>query len=482
MKGQTLKEKTASGLLWGALNNMTVQLMSALIGIVLSRLLLPADYGMVGMLTIFTAIAGSLQESGFTSALCNLREASHDDFNSVFWFSSLMSAILYALLCLCAPLIASYFRHPELVSLSYLVFGSLFLAGVGTAHAAWLFRNMMNREKAIINAVAMTISGIVGIALAFAGKGYWSLAWQQFSYMLITNIMRLYYVRWVPTLPVSLEPVKRMFGFSCKMMVTNIINQVNSNVLSLIFGRLFSAASVGNYTQAQKWNTMGTSFISGTIQQVAQPVLVRVGDEGNRQVGVFRKMLRFTVFLSMPAMLGLAFIAGEFIPLLLGDQWHDSVPILQMLCVGGAFMPIQTLYQNLFISHGRSDTYMWCTIAQIVLQTTVILAFGRWGIHTMVGAYTCLIVVWTGVWQCLGHRLIGLRHIDVAKDIVPFVLAAVGCIVAAHFATLAIHGRLALLVAKVVIVALLYILVMQVARVKIYKECVAYFFDKIKKR
>ena len=482
MNGQTLKEKTASGLLWGALNNMTMQVLNALIGIVLSRLLLPSDYGMMGMLTVFTAIAGSIQESGFTSALCNLRQATHDDYNAVFWFTTFMSIALYVVLWLAAPFIAAYFHHPELVTLSRLVFASLMLAGIGATHAAWMFRNMMNREKAIINAVAMLVSGSLGIALACAGLSYWSLAWQQFAYMFITNVMRLYYVRWLPTLHFDFSPIRRMFGFSFKIMLTNIINQVNNNVLSLIFGRLFTAAAVGNYTQASKWNNMGTSFISGTIQQVAQPVLVKVGGEQGRQLNVFRKMLRFTAFLSMPSMLGLAFIAPEFIPLLLGDKWNDSIPLLQLLCIGGAFLPIQTLYQNLLISHGRSDTYLWSTLTQVILQTLVILAFGRWGILTMVCAYTVLIVLWTGVWQLLAHRLTGLRLLDVGKDIAPFLLAALMCIGAAELITAPLAQRLPLLIAKVAVVAVCYAATMKVARVKIFDECVNYFLSKIRKR
>ena len=358
-----LKERTAKGLMWGAINNLTTQLLSVLIGIVLGRLLTPSEYGMVGMLAIFTAIAGSLQDSGFTAALTNLKQATHREYNAVFWFSTLMALLIYLLLYFTAPLIASFLHQPELVSLSRLVFASLLMAGIGIAHAAYMFRNMMNREKAITSFFALAGSGIIGITLALKGYSYWSLAWQQFAYITIINIGRLYYVRWMPSLKVDFTPIREMFGFSSKILVTNIMTQVNNNVLSLIFGRLFNAGAVGNYTQAAKWNTMGHSLISGTIQQVAQPVLASISDEEDRQLKVFRKMLRFTAFLSMPAMLGLALIA-DFIVLLLGQQWTDSVLLLRILCISGAFLPIQTLYQNLFISLGRSDKYMWCTANQ----------------------------------------------------------------------------------------------------------------------
>ena len=176
-----LKERTAKGLMWGAINNLTSQLLMALIGIILGRLLTPADYGMVGMLAIFTAITGSLQESGFTAALTNLKEATHREYNAVFWTSTGISILLYLVLYISAPLIADYFHQPGLIPLSRLVFASLLLAGIGIAHAAYMFRNMMNREKAITGFFALVGSGIIGITLALNGYSYWSLAWQQFE-------------------------------------------------------------------------------------------------------------------------------------------------------------------------------------------------------------------------------------------------------------------------------------------------------------
>ena len=388
-----LKERTAKGLMWGAINNLTSQLLMALIGIILGRLLTPADYGMVGMLAIFTAITGSLQESGFTAALTNLKEATHREYNAVFWTSTGISILLYLVLYISAPLIADYFHQPGLIPLSRLVFASLLLAGIGIAHAAYMFRNMMNREKAITGFFALVGSGIIGITLALNGYSYWSLAWQQFAYICIINIGRLYYVRWMPSFHIDLSPIREMIGFSSKILITNIINQVNNNILSFIFGRLFTAGAVGNYTQAAKWNTMGHSLISGTMQQVAQPVLASINEEENRQLNVFRKMLRFTAFLSMPAMLGLAFIA-DFIVVLLGEQWTDSVPLLRMLCISGAFLPIHTLYQNLFISHGRSDTYMWCSVALVITQIVVVMVFATWGIEIMIAAYVVTLILW----------------------------------------------------------------------------------------
>lgn len=471
---KTLKEKTVQGLLWSAVSNLLTQVLNVLIGIFLARLLTPADYGLVGMLAIFTAIAGSLQESGFIAALTNLKVISHRDYNAVFWFSTTVSLTLYTLLFFSAPLIARFFHHPELVDLSRLVFAGFVAGGIGIAHSAYMFRNMMNKEKAVINLFALAGSGTVGITLALNGYAYWSLAWQQLTYIVIYDLGRLYYVRWLPTLPVDMTPVKEMFGFSSKLLVTNIVNQVNNNVLSLIFGRLFPAKTVGNYTQAAKWNTMGYSLISSTIQQVAQPVLASINDQQERQLNAFRKMLRFTAFLSMPALFGLALVSEEFITLLLSEKWIDSVPLLQILCISGAFLPIHTLYQILLISRGRSNAYMWCTIAQIVTQISIILAFSAWGIEVMITAFSTMLVLWTFVWNAVAHHLLGLRFRDVFRDIAPFFFISIGCLAVTYYVTQPIEQPALLLTARVVLAGALYAGVMKVVRVAIFNECFEY--------
>ncbi len=481
MADKTLKEKTAKGLFWGAINNIMTQVLMLLIGVVLGRLLSPAEYGIMGMLAIFSAIAGSLQESGFTAALTNLKEVTHREYNAVFWFSSTVSVCLYILLYLSAPLIADFLHQPALIDLSRLVFASFVIAGIGTAHSAYMFRNMMNREKAIVNTLAILISGIIGITLAFKGFSYWSLAWQQFVYICVIDIGRLYFVRWLPNFQIDMAPIREMFGFSSKILITNIINQINNNVLSFIFGRILSPTNVGNYTQAAKWDSIGYYFISGTIQQVAQPVLSSVQDEDlGRQQNIFRKMLRFTAFLSMPAMFGLALIA-EFVVILLGEKWADCVVLLRILCISGAFIPIHILYQNLFISKGRSDTYLWCTLAQVIALITTVLTFSHFGIIAMVTAYSTLLVLWTGILQIIANNLIGLSFINMLKDICPFMIISATCIAVAYITTTAIEDPILLIFSRIILTSILYLGMMKIANVKIFNECIEFLMHRLSK-
>lgn len=473
-----LKEKTARGLLWGALNSGSTQLLNLIFGIILGRLLTPAEYGIVGVLSIFTLIAGNLQSSGFTQALVNLRAPRNEDYTAVFWFNTLTSFVLYALLFLSAPLIARFFHQPCLVEVSRFVFLSFVISSFGIAHNAYMTKNMMNRELAIIGAIALLCSGGVATFLAFYGFSYWSLAWQQIIYITVLNIGRYYYTPWRPSWHFTFEPVKKMFGFSVKILITNIINTLSNNILTLLFGRLYPIKAVGDYSQAYKWNTMASAFVANAVGQVAQPVLASVKEEHGRSVRVFRKMLRFTAFLSFPAMFGLAIISNEFILLTIGKRWLDAVPLLQMLCIGGAFVPFYTLYQNVAISNGRSDFYMFCNIAQIVLQLVIIAFFYHLGINTMVMVYTLFTIAWLFVWQWIAHRIIGLRFWEVIKDVMPTQCIALLVMATTYFVTLPLHHLLLLLICRILIAALLYAAIMKLLHVEMMDELLLF----IKKR
>ena len=439
---ENLKEKTARGLMWGAVNNGTMQVLNLLIGILLLRHLTPGDTGLVGMLAIFSAIAGNLQSSGFSTALINERQPTAAQYNSVFWFNILMGTALYCLLFAAAPLIAQFFRQPQLTRLARFLFLSFFISSFGIATNAYMMKNMMNREITIVNLTALVLSGTVAIVMVFKDYAYWSLAWQQVVNSVVLVVGRFCYVKWRPSLSSLHAPlstfryIRQTFSFSMKILVTMIVNTVNQNMLTVIFGRLFrDARVVGNFFQAYKWDSMAFQTVGGMLAQVAQPVLVSVRDERDRELQVFRKMLRFTSFLSFPALFGLALVSREFILCTIGPAWTDCIPLLQILCISGAFMPLFTLYQNLVISHGRSDVNMWLNIGQIALQLVIILLFYRQGIVMMVVAYTLFNIIWLAAWQPFARRIIGLRWLDLLRDTVPFMLIAAIVMLATYLLT-----------------------------------------------
>ena len=478
-----LKEKTAKGIAWGAVNNGATQVLNLVFGIFLGRLLSTEDYGILALITIFTLLAGCIQAAGFSQALANLKPPTQRDYNAVAWFNIIAGFTLYAILFLCAPLIAQFFDQPVLTDVSRLAFLTIPISAVGIVPNAKLWIELRNREQAIASITALMTSGCCGVWLAWNGYGYWSLAWQQVIYISVTNILKYYFTGWIPTLPVDFSPIRRMFNFSSKMLLTNMLTVISQSVLTFIFGKLsaqnlLSISEVGLFNQANKWNTMGSSLVSNTMAQVAQPVLANVSNEEERQERIFRKMLRFTSFLTFPLMFGLALTAHEFILLTVGPTWERCVPLLQILCMGGAFLPLQGLYQNLIISRGRSDIYLRLVALQIALQIGITLSLSTQGITVMVAAFSALNVLYTLCWHLALQRIHPLALWDVLKDVVPFAVIAATVMLATHYITLSIPTLWVLMLVRVVVAALLYFCIMRLLNVAILKECLQFIRKK----
>jgi len=475
-----LKSKTAQGFLWGALNSGAMQVLNAVFGIVLARKLDQGDYGLIGMLTIFTLVANSLQDSGFVTALTNKRDATRLDYNAVFWFNISVSFLLYILLFLCAPLIALFFKEPILTDLSRYYFISFFIASFSIVPRAILFRQIKQRELAIMAIVSLLVSGTVGIVMAYNGMAFWGLATQTITFNLMVSILSWAFSGWKPSFQFTFAPIREMFPFSCKMLITSIFNQVNNNIFSLVLGKIYTKVEVGTYTQANKWNTMGANTITGMVQGVAQPAFVEVGDDLERLRRVFSKMLRFTCFISFPLMFGLSLVAPEFIVTLIKEKWLPSAHLMQILCIGGAFLPIATLYFNLIISRGKSDVYMWNVIAQgCAIFGSILMVYG-WGgsITHMVIGYVTIVILWTGIWHRFLYQEIHYPFLSAIKDILPFLLIAAATMVITYFATSWIENLLILLIVRILLAAGLYIGLLWLLGAKILKECIGYLLKR----
>ena len=468
----TLKEKTAQGLLWGGLNSGIQQLVGLAFGIVLGRLLAPSDYGMMAMISIFSLVATALQDSGFRTALTNIEHPKHEDYNSVFWFNIIMASSLYVILFLAAPLIGEYYHTPRVVPLCRYAFLSIVIASFGTAQSAYLFKHLRAKQQAEAGALAVILSSLTGVGMAFAGMAYWSLATQGLVYVGINTLLQWHFSPWRPSIHgITFAPVRRMFRFSCKILATTIMTHVNNNVLNILLGHYFTPRDTGNYNQAYQWNTKCYSLVQSMVAQVAQPVLVSLNGEEDRQKDVFRKMMRFTAFITFPLLFGFGLVAKEFIVTAIGEKWLASAQLIQILCISGATMPLSTLFSNMIISKGRSGTFFWCTFTLGLVQIATMIMIWPMGIRTMVIAYTLLNTSWLLVWLFFVRRLIGYGYWMFFCDVMPFALAAAGVMGVAYVATMPLSNLIALLISRFIIAVVLYYAVMKIARVKILAEC-----------
>lgn len=473
-----LKEKAARGFLWGGLNNGAVQVLGALFGIFLLRLLSPSDYGKIAMLTVFANLASTLQESGFMAALCNLKNPTHRDYNAVFWFNIMMGGSLYLLLYLCAPLIADFYHDADLLWLSRYMFLGFFITSFGTVQRAWLFRNMMNKQTCIIAIVSLVVSNVVGILMAWLGYAFWGLATQSLLFVSCMVLMNWYYSPWRPSLHIDLRPAWQMFGFSSRLLLTNVVNTLSSNAFSFLLGKFYGAHSAGVYGNARKWDDMCSSSINGMLTGVAQPVMAQVRDNRVRSRQVFRKMLRFVSFVSFPCMFGIGLISREFLLIFTGPKWEESAYLLSLLSIYGAVFPLLTLYGQMVISQGRSNINMYSTMALSSLILLGLVLLHSYGLYVMVFYFIGINVAWLFVWQYFAYRLIGLRLWEALSDVLPFLILSAACMALTWWITRPIESLWLLLLAKVVLAAVFYVAAIWISGARIMRESVDYLLHR----
>ena len=473
--GESLKAKTAKGLFWGGMNNGIQQLLGFVFGIIMARLLVPEYFGLVAMITVFSAIANALQNSGFSTALINEKEQKDSNYNAVFWFNIGMGVAIYLILFFCTPLIADYYDEPRLVWLCRYAFLSFVFSSWGVAQAAYLYKNLRAKQLAQANIIAVLLSSGIAVVMAWQGFTYWAIATQTNLFILISTLIRWHFSEWRPTLSVDFSFIKRAFPFSIKILLSEILTQINNNVMNILLGRYFGSVATGQYNQAYQWNFKGYSLVQNMVKQVDQAVLVSVCDDQERQLMVLRKMIRFAAFVSFPLLLGVGLVAKEFIVLALGEIWLTSANYLQIICIAGAVIPISTLLADLIISKGRSDIFMWSTLVLGICQIAALILLHPYGIGQMVKAYVALNLVWLFVWFFFAHMLTTYTLFHFLKDILPFALAAAGVMAVTGLVTSSIDNLWLLLLSRIVLATLLYLGVMRLAGAQILKESIAFF-------
>ncbi len=327
---------------------------------------------------------------------------------------------------------------------------------------------------------SLLLSGAVGITMVYCDMAYWGLATQTIVFNFSVSVLSWWLSGWKPSFTVSFKPIREMFGFSSKMLITNIFNQINNNLFALVLGKLYTKTEVGVYNQANKWNLMGASTITGMVQGVAQPTFVEVGNDKERLRGAFSKMLRFTCFVSFPVMFGLSLVAPEFIVILIKEKWLSSAYLMQWLCIGGAFLPIATLYFNMIISQGKSNVYMWNIIAQgctILAAILVVHQFGG-GTTEMVWAYVGIVIFWIAIWHYFVWREIKFSPLQALKDILPFMLIALASMVLTFLLTDNITNIYLRLASRIAIASTIYISTLWLLGANILKECLGYLLKR----
>lgn len=373
MSEQSLKDKTVKGVLWSSVERFSVQGVQFLVMLVIARLLDPKDFGLVGMLAIFLAVAQSLIDSGFSQALIRKQNRTEVDNSTVFYFNIIVSAILYLILYAIAPWVAGFYNEPQLCSLMRVLCLIIIINSFAVVQRALYTASINFKTQAKASFIAAIISGVVGVWLAYNGYGVWTLVWQQLLNAGVNTLLLWVYSIWYPRWVYSWKSFRQLFSFGSKLLVSGLIDTLFTNVYLLVIGKIFSASSLGFYTQADRFTKLPSSNITGILQRVTYPVLCSIQDDDNRLREDYRKLLRLSAFIIFPMMCLLAGIAYPLVDLLLGEKWRFAATLIIPLSFTMMWYPIHAINLNLLQVKGRSDLFLRLEIIKKIIGVSVLV-------------------------------------------------------------------------------------------------------------
>lgn len=372
-KIDSLKKKTVKGLFWSFSDVVLNQGIQFVIQIFLARLLLPEQFGLIGMITVFIAVSNSIIDSGFTNALIREENVTQEDYSTVFYFNLIVSIILYLVLYISSPNISIFFGQAELSKILRVLALTLIINSFGLIQRTILTKKLNFRAQMNINVFSSLISGVIAIVLAYKGFGVWSLVFRTLIMQAIQAILFSFINRWKPSLVFSINSFKRLFGFGWKLLVSGLIDTLYNNLYYLIIGKFYSATDLGYYTNAQKLRDVAATSISNSVQKVTYPVLSSIKNNANRLRNVYKKIIRTSVYVTFPIMLGLAVIARPLIIFLFGGNWENSIKYFEILCFAGMLYPLHAINLNILQVKGRSDLFLRLEIIKKFVSVILII-------------------------------------------------------------------------------------------------------------
>lgn len=486
MGDDQLKRRTASTLKWNLIDKLMQQVLYAVTGIVLARMLSQEDFGLVGAVLIFQAFASLLIDSGFSFALMQRKEPTHTDYSSVFWFNMGVSVTLYIILYLSAPLIAMCFQNDQrIIPLSRVLFMALVINASSSVQTCRLLKNMDARLVAMANASGLAAGAVAGIYLAVTGAGAWAIVWQTLVNSAVKSLMLWFTAGWRPGVLFDRAALRSFIGIGSRMAMTSFLNTVFLNLYSLVIGAFVSLRSLGYYSQSDKWSKMGIMSISQTLTSSFMPALSAVQDDPGRFKRVSSKMNRFTAYILFPATIGLMALATPIFHVLFGTKWDPSILLFQLLLARGIFTVLNGLYNNYLLALNNARAIVWLEVLRdVVAIGAIAVTFPYMALTTPDDpVYGLTILLWgqlvssavtyvaTLIVTC---RTVGTHWWLFVRDLLPYMAMTLMIVPLMLWGATATDNALAQLIIESVIALTLYLGLNRMAGSQIQRDVLGY--------
>ena len=417
--GAELKKKALSGVVWGFFEKFSMQLFSFVQGIILARLLLPSDFGLIAMAGVFIAVSHILIDSGFSSALIRNNHRTNLDFSTVFVINVCMSSLMALLLYVSAPFIAVFYNEPLLLNIIRVNGLLIFLGSLISVQRVKMVAELRFRQKSLMSIVVSVVSGVTSIVLALLGFGVWSLIYPSFLSFLLNVCFFWYFQRWFPGIKFSMDSCKKHFGFGSKLLASSIINTIYGNLYPIVIGKKFSSTSLGYYSKASSYAGLPATTLTEVVGSVAYPILSEIQDDDDALIRAYRRMLRLSAFVLFPVMIGIASVSRPLILLMITEKWEPCIIYLQILCFSMMLYPIHALNLQLLKVKGRSDLFLRLEILKKILAICVLFISAPFGlvymcIGSVISSYLCL-----GINTYYTGKLLSYGFVEQAKELLP---------------------------------------------------------------
>lgn len=485
MAEEGLKDKTIKGVGWSAIDNVSQYVVTFVVGIVLARLLTPEDYGLLGIIGIFTAICTALINGGFANALIRKKDATDSDYNTAFIVNSGMSLLLYAVIYFCSPLIAVFFGREELVSLTRVSSVSIIIGALAIVQQTRLTKRIDFKTQTKISFIAAISSGGVGLVMALLGYGVWSLVAQQLTSQILRTLLLWIFNHWTPTLSFSKTSFKELFGFGWKLMVSGLLDTIWKELYQVIVGKFYSPATLGQYTRAKQFAKLFSSNLTGVIQRVTFPVLSDIQDDKQRMFSAYRRIIKTTMFITAVSMFSLGAVSEPLLFCLIGPQWHEASTYLPLICIASSLYPLNAINLNMLQVQGRSDLFLVLEIIKKIIGLGPLFVGAFVGIMPMlyVNLLTSVIAYflnsyWTG-------KFLGYSSWMQIKDVAPSFGVAIVIAASVWFIKYLPVSNWFILPIQIVVGAIVFFVVCKVTRIQEYdevKQLLLPLIQKIKRR
>lgn len=405
--------------MWSAIDNVAQFGVQFVVSIVLARLLSPDDYGLIGIITIFTTVCTAIINGGFSNALIRTQKPTDEDYNTAFICNLVISILLYTIVFIFSPLIADFFNRHELVALTRVSSFTMIIGALAIVQQTRLTKRIDFKTQTKITLIASILSGIVGIALALMDFGVWALVVQGIVAQMLRTVLLWFFNHWVPSIRFSKDSFNRLFGFGWKMMISGVLDNLWKELYQLVVGKFYSPATLGQYTRAKQFSTMFSSNLTTVIQRVTYPVLSDIQNEKERMIAAYRKIIKTTMFMTFALMFALGAVSEPLLYCLIGPKWHEAATYLPLICLVGSLYPLHAINLNMLQVQGRSDLFLGLEIVKKIIGLVPLFIGAFVGIFPMLYTIVITSIISYFLNSYFSGKLLGYSSWMQLRDIAP---------------------------------------------------------------